>query len=1647
MKKIENGKKEKITKTNKNNTKTISTTTLLHKIILIITIIAILASDCSLFSFGLISYAAEKEIASNVKFETNFINEKGEKVKTINQTSRNKNQKMQIEISVENQGYFNGEIELKESNFKIKDTILSDEILEIKENKIKLKQINSGETVKIEVEIEILEPENLSIDQLTKESTLKLTGTYVQEKAKKLEIDLTEKITLNLIVDDQAQAELQTEIITNQILKIEEQNKRIIQLLVKSRISENEYPIKQTTININIPQISNQKPEKVEVFSLGTQATNNEQVGNIEQETTKEQTIKNTNIKQNSEAGQLQITTKNEANENNQITWNKNAYDTFIITFIYDEKVKPENTEIKVNTQINLYDAKNKTLETNSSCKIGKEELNNTLIIKQETKEKELYKGKLYANISATEKQNIQYETETKIYIPKTKIVNKVEIKETADKFITETSELAANTKYISTKINIKKLQEILGTNGYITINTGNNTIKVDSKYIEENQENITQEGEINILYPENTTELQITTTEPVKQGEIKLTHKKEIQENQYSRQQIQEIKTLKNTVTLLGNKDETEILKNTSEYTINMVEPITKAELTVDKEELSTMQENNVIIGVKLITENEKYNLYKNPVIRIQLPEEVESIQLNNADKLYAEGFEIKAQYDKTNKVILLKLIGEQTQYPDTSAIQIYLQLDLTIKLSKYAPKSTKKITMQYINENAISYYGETGENTEKGIVEKEIEISAQSGLITMYETDNQKSDIQISAEDSEKTIQFKTAIINNTKEPIKNLKTMYKLPTSGNKVEEIENTLSTTLTWAKAENAKIYYTENVNATEDIQNEANGWKTNLEEAPNAKMMLVEIEELKAESNYFIEYEIKLPKLIEKNLEASTEYTIKYNTEAVENQEIRSEKITIQTPTEIIMGTQIKAEVGNNEIKNGETVKIGEVIKYTVSVTNKGTGTLKNITLKGLVPNGTVLVEPEKDYQHTGESYYTEITDQKEKQYNIETLKANETYTAEYEVRAKEETNTVENKASATCQDKMVESQKTTNKIEASKIRVTVKSITEGQKYTNSEASYLVFVENTSNADIQNIKLNVNISGIDVENVELDNNENIKEENQTYTISTLPANMSTYIVINGKSKQNENQITLYATVENNSEICRSNKITEKVLKNDVTVSLKSEIFAIGDENQGQNVNQGDTIIYTITLKNIGEVETQVNITDQISDYLEVYSIYVDGQEQEEAENYVFRIETLKPNQEKTIQVLAKVKDLYYKQFKTLDVTNQVQIIGTGFEKKSEIVTHTILGIKGINYDISDENIEIPSPDEDTESNIITGIAWLDKNMNGEKDEGDTVLQGIKVRIYDVSTNDYLKDENGNIIETVTNSNGEYSFTEISKGAYIILFEYDTNLYDVTTYKKAGVPESQNSNVVSKNINIAGEELLYALTDIIDVEKNVTNINAGLKIRQNFDMELNKYISKISIQNNKETRTIECNNSKFEKVEIAAKKINNTLVVIEYAIEIKNTGDVSGYIGSIVDYLPEGLEFNSEINTQWYLLDNNLYTNELSNTEIKPGETKTVNLVLTKSMNDNNVGLVNNRAEIAESYNENGIPDRDSTVANQVNEEDDLGAADIYIGIKTGETTLITITLIMGCIILIIIYIKIQKIKNMSLSSKSKEVNF
>ena len=126
-------------------------------------------------------------------------------------------------------------------------------------------------------------------------------------------------------------------------------------------------------------------------------------------------------------------------------------------------------------------------------------------------------------------------------------------------------------------------------------------------------------------------------------------------------------------------------------------------------------------------------------------------------------------------------------------------------------------------------------------------------------------------------------------------------------------------------------------------------------------------------------------------------------------------------------------------------------------------------------------------------------------------------------------------------------------------------------------------------------------------------------------------------------------------------------------------------------------------------------------------------------------------------------------------------------------------------------------------------------------------------------------------------------------------------------------------------------------------------------------------------------------------------------------MIEYKIRVTNEGGVAGYAKKIVDYMPQGTNFTSELNKDWYMADNkNLYNTSLANTIIQPGETKEVTLLLTRKMTNDNTGIINNIAEIQESYNDLGLNDIDSVAGNKVQTEDDISSADVIIGIKTGE---------------------------------------
>ena len=163
-----------------------------------------------------------------------------------------------------------------------------------------------------------------------------------------------------------------------------------------------------------------------------------------------------------------------------------------------------------------------------------------------------------------------------------------------------------------------------------------------------------------------------------------------------------------------------------------------------------------------------------------------------------------------------------------------------------------------------------------------------------------------------------------------------------------------------------------------------------------------------------------------------------------------------------------------------------------------------------------------------------------------------------------------------------------------------------------------------------------------------------------------------------------------------------------------------------------------------------------------------------------------------------------------------------------------------------------------------------------------------------------------------------------------------------------------------------------------------------------------------------------------------KAEIDAKQVNSTTAIIEYQIKVTNLGDVTGYVRRIVDYIPGDLTFNSEMNKDWYQTGSEIYISVLSNEPIAPGETKTVTLTLVKTMTENNLGRINNRAEIAEDYNDLGLTDVNSIPGNQESGENDMGSADVILSIRTGGIVYVGIAIIILSIIGIIIYRKNKK---------------
>ena len=194
---------------------------------------------------------------------------------------------------------------------------------------------------------------------------------------------------------------------------------------------------------------------------------------------------------------------------------------------------------------------------------------------------------------------------------------------------------------------------------------------------------------------------------------------------------------------------------------------------------------------------------------------------------------------------------------------------------------------------------------------------------------------------------------------------------------------------------------------------------------------------------------------------------------------------------------------------------------------------------------------------------------------------------------------------------------------------------------------------------------------------------------------------------------------------------------------------------------------------------------------------------------------------------------------------------------------------------------------------------------------------------------------------------------------------------------------------------------------------------MSNIDLGLTTKGIFDLELDKSITKVQTADGKNTKSTDLEKDKITKIDVDGKRADSTNAVIEYTITITNKGNVPGYAKKVVDYIPEQLEFSSNLNKDWYMSGDVAVNTSLENEIINPGESKELKLILTKKVGEDVIDTITNKAEITESYNDQGLLDETS------NEDQERSSANVIVGIKTGgPVTYITLTLaifaIIGC---------------------------
>lgn len=1551
---------------------------------------------------GLISYAADEQ--NQITFNAQILDSEEKKVKEADITSE---LNLRLSIAVKEGNLKNVNLDLSNCNFKLKDESGID-------------QINAGETKELDFKIVARNDDQFKLDLLNMESKIKLTGTYSNDN-KTEEINKEETVSVKwnaqelYNMDDETKKEtkvLENEIITNKTYTIDGKEKRVVQVKIKSGIKDNIYPIEKTQITANPLESGKMEEgkfvaeneleaEKVEVAAYSTMATNGKD-GSINFGTVEENKLGSWQY--DSESGKITITVNNSKDENNCVAWAKNAVDEFVVTYIYNEEsVKNvDMIETTVESNLKLYVDENGLNKTSSKSTNAEENMLLELDIQapESLSKRNIQKGESFAEAWT-------------LNISNTQIGGDILASEIDKLNISDSEDIKPVTHYNATYINKEDFINILGENGKIVIlnmATRKELGKITKESTIENNDKI-----LGISYSENASQIGVQISKPVKAGKLSIASRKTLNISSVEEyvSKIEKIDSLTiNAIAAIAGiqkAGEEEFIYSTGTISkqISLVSPKSNAELGInlgkDKETLPVGEENKVDFTVTLHTSKETDKLFNNPTVQIELPEQVKEASIventegiSNANGLKLNGITIN------NNIIEVKLTGNQGEYVDYNGQDTTITFSANLKTPELQPTTTGDIKLTVVN----------GEEEAKD--SEQVTFSAEKGIILANSISNYNetqpeivaikgnSKTGLLSEKESAIAQVTGTIINNTGKDLENRVVTGNFAEAGS---TINPTLKEEIT---AGNAKVEYSVDGQTFEAY---------NPEKANEYKSYKITFTKLADKSITTFTYKIEIPENLGANKSMNSTYAIK-----IEDKEQKAAAITLETPQKIEIEVSAKAI--------SDTVYEEQEVTFTVDVTNKSNVTAKNVSIEASLPEELELVSKPENFDIEAGKTITKTITAKVKALPEET-------------KQKDITTTI--KAIPNGKEDQAKTTEVKNVVKQALIKATIEdAYSDGAEfiYEGGQLGYKTTITNVSDETLTNVVITsklpegtkldeyeetrvflINSDGEETKKeVEIENDKiicKIKEIKPKEFII-----MRIYLVDSNTLKNNKTEKTLTYMVNINADQIIDYTLTKDTILVNPKLDFKVTSENITDPTRNKYVQSGDVLKYVAEVTNNTKYKHYIMFnTNIINDFkLDKIQCEISGEDMSDSisKKGIYTINIGLDAGEKLI-VKWQGTVLAEKEENIKIISESTNSIGENIDKQTQTIEYILKGTKTEEPDKpGTDEPGTDKPDTPTDKTYsISGTAWLDENEDGIKDEKEKLLKGILVKIKQINKDnvaEYLKGEDGKEITAITDNDGEYEFKELKAGKYIIEFEYNTKTYKLTPVtNKDSVPTapttSEGTTVKTDTLNVTNE--------------NIENINIGLVLNSKFDLELNKYITKVTVQNNSGTTEYNYNNEQLAKVEIKAKQMASSTVLVEYQIEVKNNGAVPGTATVIADYLPKGLKFNSEMNTNWYQgTDGNLYTEELKDIMLEPGESKQVKLVLTKAMTSNSTGTFTNAAEIYEDKNDFGLVDTNSTPANKEQKENDYSTAELIISTATGSPMMyigiiITSMLILG----------------------------